>query len=214
MARRAVRGHGSTLDAVPAQRRTQQQRRETTERALLDAAAATVVEAGVRSLTLAEVARRAGYSRGIVTHQFGSKAALVGALAAASQAGFVPGVDAHVPGLDRLFVLLGGYLAAFDDADVRVRAFLVLWVESITSPELAPVFRERDASFRADVRADVEAGQRAGAVPPGVDAHAVAALIVAELRGLALQHLVAPDDLDLRAVTTLLVRRWRDALRA
>ena len=48
-------------------RRTQQQRRDQAETALLNAAAELAVEHGVRSLTLARVGERAGYSRGIVT---------------------------------------------------------------------------------------------------------------------------------------------------
>src|SRR2546421_53515 len=58
-------------------RRTQQQRRDQAETALLNAAAELAVEHGVRSLTLARVGERAGYSRGIVTHHFGSKQALL-----------------------------------------------------------------------------------------------------------------------------------------
>ena len=73
-------------------RRTQQQRRDQAETALLNAAAELAVEHGVRSLTLARVGERAGYSRGIVTHHFGSKRALLERLARATQTGFVPGL--------------------------------------------------------------------------------------------------------------------------
>ena len=64
-------------------RRTQQQRRDQAETALLNAAAELAVEHGVRSLTLARVGERAGYSRGIVTHHFGSKQGLILSLFAA-----------------------------------------------------------------------------------------------------------------------------------
>src|SRR5881398_3453227 len=74
-------------------RRTQQQRRDQAETALLNAAAELAVEHGVRSLTLARVGERAGYSRGIVTHHFGGKQALVERLARATQTGFVPGLE-------------------------------------------------------------------------------------------------------------------------
>ena len=60
-------------------RRTQQERRDQAETALLNAAAELVVEEGVHSLTLARVGQRAGYSRGLVTHYFGSKQALLAA---------------------------------------------------------------------------------------------------------------------------------------
>ena len=124
-------------------RRTQAERRAQTGSALVQAAAELVVEGGVAALTLAPVGERAGYSRGIVTHHFGSKQALVEALARVSQVGFVPGVG-DAPGLDRLLVLIDGYVARLGAAGPLRRAFLLLWAESLTSPELAEIFRERD----------------------------------------------------------------------
>lgn len=194
------------------ERRTQQERRETTERALLTATADLVVESGLPSVTLAEVGRRAGYSRGIVTHHFGSKQALVEALVTASQAGFVPGLDGLDPGLDRLLALVEGYLGAVGGIGSLSRAFLVLWAESVASPDLGPVFRERDALFRADIAADVEAGRDAGEIRADVDPAVVAAIVLAELRGLALQYLVAPDSIDTATVGRTLRDHWRAAL--
>ena len=48
------------------------------------------------------------------------------------------------------------------------RAFLLLWAEAATDPELAPIFRERDEAFRADLRADVRAGLADGTIRPDV----------------------------------------------
>ncbi len=194
------------------ERRTQQERRETTERALLTATADLVVESGLRSVTLAEVGRRAGYSRGIVTHHYGSKQALVEALVKASQAGFVPGVDDVAPGLERVLVLVEGYLGAVGGIGSLSRAFLVLWAESVADPDLGPVFRERDALFRADIVDDLEAGRHAGDVRGDVEPAVVAAIVVAELRGLALQYLVAPDSIEPVAAGRALRAHWQAAL--
>ncbi|WP_018334738.1 TetR/AcrR family transcriptional regulator [Actinomycetospora chiangmaiensis] len=196
------------------ERRTQRERRETTERALLTATADLVVESGLGSVTLAEVGRRAGYSRGIVTHHFGSKQALVEALVSASQAGFVPGLDEMDPGLGRFLALVERYLGAVGGIGSLSRAFLVLWAESVASAELGPVFRERDALFRADIAADLEAGRAAGDVRADVEPAIVAAIVVAELRGLALQYLVAPDSIDPGAAGRALRAHWQAALGA
>src|SRR6185437_11317591 len=118
-------------------RRTQQQRRDQAETALLNAAAELAVEHGVRSLTLARVGERAGYSRGIVTHHFGSKQGLVDALARSVQGGFVPGLEERAPGLERLLALIDGYLHAVTALGTANRAFLLLWAEAATTPELA-----------------------------------------------------------------------------
>jgi Bacterial regulatory proteins, tetR family len=97
-----------TLD-MTAEHRTQQERRSKAETALLNAAAELVVEEGVHSLTLARVGQRAAYSRGLITHYFGSKQALLERLARVTQSGFVPGLDGAPPGLERLLDLIDGY---------------------------------------------------------------------------------------------------------
>jgi AcrR family transcriptional regulator len=193
-------------------RRTQQERRDQAEAALLTAAAELVVEQGVRSLTLARVGERAGYSRGIVTHHFGAKQALVERLARATQAGFVPGLDDLPPGLDRLLRLIDGYLGELGRIGVFNRAFLLLWAEAATQPDLAPIFRERDTAFRADLSDDVEAGIADGTIDPGVSPAEVAIAIVGQLRGIALQRLLDPEIVDTERLRHSVTGYWRRAL--
>src|SRR6478735_10115427 len=59
------------------ERRTQEERRSEAERKLVSAAAELVAEIGPSRVTLANVGERAGYSRGLATHHFGSKGALM-----------------------------------------------------------------------------------------------------------------------------------------
>ncbi len=198
---------------MPTARRTQQERRDQAETALLTAAAELVVEQGVRSLTLARVGERAGYSRGIVTHHFGAKQALVERLARATQAGFVPGLEDLPPGLDRLLRLIDGYLGELGRIGVFNQAFLLLWAESATQPELAPIFRERDAAFRADLAEDVHAGIEAGTIEASVRADEVAIAVVGQLRGIALQRLLDPGSVDTERLRQSVTDQWRRALR-
>jgi len=193
-------------------RRTQQQRRDQAEAALLNAAAELIIEDGVHSLTLARVGARAGYSRGLVTHYFGSKQALLQRLAHATQSGFVPGLDGAPPGLDRLLRLIGGYIAALGSLRMPNRAFLLLWAEAATDPELAPIFRERDDAFRADLRDDVQAGIADGAIRPDVTAAEVAVEVVGQLRGIALQRLLDPRAVDTERLRHTVTEHWRRAL--
>ena len=193
-------------------RRTQQERRETTGAALLAAAAELIVEAGVRSLTLARVGERAGYSRGIVTHHFGSKQALVDALAEATQRGFVPGLAGMSPGLERLLSLVEGYVAASDDVAVENRAFLVLWAEATTAAELGDTFRARDAGFRTDLRDDVAAGVADGTVRPEVDPDDVAVAVLGQLRGIGMQRLLDRDAVNTERLGRSVADYWRRAL--
>ena len=57
--------------------RRQQDRRNEAEQRLLDAAAELIGEIGPGAVTLANIGERAGYSRGLATHYFGSKGAMM-----------------------------------------------------------------------------------------------------------------------------------------
>ncbi|HEY3472529.1 MAG TPA: TetR/AcrR family transcriptional regulator [Amycolatopsis sp.] len=195
-------------------RRTQEQRRSATRAALLSAAAELVVESGMRAVTLARTGERAGYSRGIVTHHFGSKQALLDALAKASQSGFVPGVGDRPPGLDRLLLLIEGYVGELGRDGVAGRAFLLLWAEAATAPELSGIFRDRDESFRADLRADVAAGIADGTIRADTDPHDVAVAVLGQLRGIGMQRLLDPDAVDTRRLGRAVARQWQRALAA
>ncbi|GHE63057.1 TetR/AcrR family transcriptional regulator [Streptomyces griseoaurantiacus] len=193
--------------------RTQKQRREEAEAALLDAAAELVAEQGLRALTLARVGERAGYSRGLVTHYFGSKQALVERLARAAQSGFVPGLADLPPGPDRLLRLIDGYLAQQTKHERPLnRAFLLLWMEAATSPDLARLFADRTEAFRTDLREDLTAGIAEGTIRPDLPVEETTAAIVAQLRGIAIQLLVTPESLDLPALRVFLTDHWRRAL--
>lgn len=193
-------------------RRTQQQRRDQAEAALLNAAAELVIEEGVHSLTLARVGERAGYSRGLVTHYFGSKQALLQRLAHATQSGFVPGLDGLPPGLDRLLRLIDGYIGALGQLRMPNRAFLLLWAEAATAADLARIFRERDEAFRADLRTDVAAGIADGTIRPDVAAEEAAVAVLAQLRGIGLQRLVDSPAVDTERLRRSVTEHWRRAL--
>ena len=166
----------------------------------------------MHSLTLARVGERAGYSRGLVTHYFGSKQALLQRLAHATQSGFVPGLDGMPPGLDRLLRLIDGYIGALGQLRMPNRAFLLLWAEAATASDLAQIFRERDESFRADLREDVDAGIADGTIRPDAAADDVAVAVLAQLRGIGLQRLVDSPAVDTERLRRSVSDYWRRAL--
>src|SRR5262245_31645311 len=77
--------YSAVMDSAVTQRRTQVERRHESEEALLDAAADLVAERGVERASLASIGTRAGASRGLPNHHFGSKDALVARLARRAQ---------------------------------------------------------------------------------------------------------------------------------
>jgi AcrR family transcriptional regulator len=187
----------STPTAV---RRTQAQRRSEAEQALLDAAARLFARKGVDGTSLADIGLEAGYSRGLVTHYFGSRAALVESLAARVQQQFVSQLDPQGLGVEAMLALLDAYLDRLSEGGTAGRAYFVMWGSSFAQDApLREVFVDSDQRFRRGVEASVRAGQDIGALRGEVDAAAFSVAFVALLRGIGAQFAVAPDAVDLEA---------------
>ncbi|SCX55326.1 transcriptional regulator, TetR family [Klenkia marina] len=197
------------MSSAPADGRTQEQRRAETERRVLDAATRLIAQRGSGAVTLAEVGREAGYSRGIVHAAFGSRDELLGAVVRDAQRFAVPPVEAA--GLAQLTAVVRAYLGNVRERQPSTGAFLLLWAESVAGePVLAPLFAERDASFRAALADLVRAGVADGSVRSDADADALAAALLGLLRGIGMQ-VVAPagvtaDDAFVQQVVDLLAR--------
>ena len=167
-------------------RRTQQERRATTERRVLDAATELIARRGSRAVTLAEVGRAAGYSRGIVHAHFGSREQLLEAVVRDAQRFDVPPVEGN--GLDQLTALVTAYLANVRSRAPSTGAFLLLWAESVADdPVLGPLFAERDTAFRAALAEQVRQGAADGSIRADADPDAVAVVLLGLLRGIGMQ---------------------------
>ncbi|MFF2520102.1 TetR family transcriptional regulator C-terminal domain-containing protein [Streptomyces sp. NPDC058086] len=89
---------------------------------------------------------------------------------------------------------------------------MLLWAEAATAAELAPIFRERDDAFRADVRDDVHAGIKDGTSRTDLTPTEVAVAIVGQLRGIGLQRLLDPQAVDTERLRHAVTGYWRRAL--
>jgi AcrR family transcriptional regulator len=182
-------------------RRTQIERRTEAERALLEAAVHLIAAKGVDQTSLAEIGERAGFSRGLVNHHFGSKATLMERLAARTQQGFVDNIESAgvEDELEALVRLARAYLDAVRDGGDVVRAFFVMWgAATATEAPLRAVFVADDERFRDTVGALVATGQARGAIAAEVNPVGFAVSFVAMLRGAAAQYLV-DEGVDLTA---------------
>lgn len=175
----------------------QAERSERSAEALLGAAAELVAEVGLVATTFAAIAERAGYSRGLVTARFGSKAGLVEALirrvwGALHDAGVVPLSQAS-PALSSLLALIDGIhdLVTRNPRDLRAMAALLF-----EAPGSDPELRDRMATFTEGMRVEI-AGVLARAVDDGsarggIDPEGEAVLLVAALHGVFYQWLLDP----------------------
>jgi AcrR family transcriptional regulator len=185
------------------QRKTQEERRGEAERRLIDAAAAMVSEAGPARITLANVGERAGYSRGLASHHFGSKAALMQRLVESvthqfREALFDQQQSSDV--LSELGNLIDIYFSVVSDLAPINRARLVLWADAVANPsdDIRPAMVNADQEFRDETEKRLRQAISTGQVPETVDARGLATVIIAMLRGVALQSLI-DDHIDLAA---------------
>jgi AcrR family transcriptional regulator len=190
----------------PAERpRTQAERTATSHRGLLSAALDLIAERGFRATSLQAIGDRAGYSRGLVSHRFGSKEGLLRELVKRMLTRW--GSDVRDPavgrrvGVEALSVVAREHRKAVEESPKAVRALYMLLFESLQDmPDLREEMGALDVRLREGSAALLRAGQERGTVRADLDVEAHAALFLAMLRGITLQWLVAPDALDLGRV--------------
>lgn len=187
----------------PRLRRTQIERREDSERRLLEAALTIVARTGTMRLTLAEVGAEAGYSRGLATHRFGSKAGLLRALAAHINASFHAQMQAAPPRKDGLDAIRGHIVVYFGRTGqswTTTRALLVMMTEGLIhgaeiQRDMAVHTQEAVKFFEHHIRIGQRKGEIRADVNPGTDA----VLLLGTLRGVMLQALLE-ESFNLRKV--------------
>lgn len=183
--------------------RTQEQRRIQAERRLVRAAAELVGEVGPARVTLANVGERAGYSRGLATHHFGSKGAmmqrLVDTVTSQFRDAMFEGSEPDSP-IGQLRQLIAFYFDVVSDLKPVNRARLVLWADAVAtaSDDIRPRMVAADREFREEIEKRIRLAVAAGEVGADVAALGLATVIIAMLRGVALQY-VLDDQVDLNA---------------
>ncbi len=176
-------------------RRTQTERRKASEDALLDAAAALVAARGIERASLASIGERAGTSRGLPTHHFGSKDALVGKLARRAQdrvsaatlsaLSRVGRTQEDLSALDLLRITVDTYVGLFEHPAAEERALIVMW--GATFPTEASIEGMMDADQRSyDGWTElIASGQHDGSIRADVDPPAAAVVLLGMTRGVA-----------------------------
>jgi len=195
---------------APPKAQTQVERRQKSEQALLDAAASLIAERGVEQTSLAKIGERAGASRGLPTHHFKSKDALVARLARRSQDRVIEAtrnvfehgekVRDDIPALDVLRTMLDTYLELFQHPTTEERALIVMW--GATFPSEASIDGMLEADQRSyDGLADlIQRGKQDGSIRCDIDARASAVAFFGMMRGVAALVLTESDFQDMHHV--------------
>jgi AcrR family transcriptional regulator len=184
-------------------RRRQADRAALSDRLLMEAAIELIVKIGIHGTTLQAVGERAGYSRGLATHRFGSKAGLFGRVLQVASVDWLNRVQQAVDkrvGVDALCAATDAAEKFIRERPEEVRAMYLLWFLSIDpSAEYMSNIAAVHKAQRRDVAQWVKAGQDAGLVDPQVDPVRVAEQYAASMAGIVYQWL-ANSDMPLSAM--------------
>lgn len=189
-------------------RRSQAERRSASEEALLDAAAELVAELGTVRASFPRIGDRAGTSRGLPSHHFGSKDALVGRLARRTQERIRSAVtrvlDSAEPrdGLEAVRQTMDAYLALFEDPTPETRALLVMWGATFTTEGSLPAMHEADRRTYEGWLEAVRTGQADGSIRDELPPEDTASALLAISRGFAALLLADADVIGPNARAT------------
>lgn len=190
-------------DYPPLGRRTQAERRETSHRKLLDAAFEIVIERGSLNFTLGEIGVRAGYSRGLCSQVFGSKAELVNQLV--SHLTIVShelfnGRNAQ-EGLDNILSTVSTILEVPAEQR-RISIILQVLIGKAHEDEspLRSLIAELSRSAAGFVANNLRIGMETGSVRRDIDPHAQGVLLMSAVHGALRQWLIDPNRVHMPAI--------------
>jgi AcrR family transcriptional regulator len=168
---------------------------------MFEAAVRLVTRHGCEKTTLRMIGQAAGYSRGLVSHRYGSKAGLFRAVMEWISERWRRELDPAVAGrsgVDALCTFVDAHGRFAQEWPQGVRALFVLWFQAINpESELREVMLEEQARVRAQVAAWIRAGVESGGVRPDTCVASQAAQFCGTLYGITYQWLLDPDRLRL-----------------
>lgn len=198
------------MAAGGAPRRSQEQRRGASEDALLDAASQVIAEWGTDRASLASIGRRAGASRGLASHHFGSKEALLAQVAERAQRRSTAAVRAAVAGVDGegedlsalelLRTVVDTYLARLEEPSPESRALIVMWGATFPSETGVETMASADQRAYAGIEAEIRRGQEDGSIRTDVDPAGMATVLLGLMRGVGALLLTKPQGADVSSV--------------
>ncbi len=172
--------------------------------ALIEAASALFAERGYHDSSVAAIGERAGVSRGLVNHHFGSKENLLDAVIETHihewEHDVVGPAIAGKRGLPALRAMLFAHLEL---AERRPEYLLLLYrlMGEATDPrnDIGAAFAAVHKRWRELGRHWWDEGVEDGEIDPAIDQDANASLIIGAVRGVTFDWLTAPGSFDLTA---------------
>ena len=184
---------------------TQAERTARAEAGMIEAAIELLNTVGIQGTTLVAIGDKAGYSRGLVSHHFGSKAGLFRAVLKRITANWTADLQTALgdrTGIAAISAAIEAHLAHVLRHPEYIRAQNILWGAALDpSSEFKPNVAEFMRIQRESVAAWVRGGQKTGEILPEINPKRIAEQYYGGLIGINSQWLVSPD-FDLKAAYT------------
>ena len=183
------------------QPRTQAERTALAESSMILAAIELLNSVGIQGTTLVAIGERSGYSRGLASHHFGSKAGLLRTVLKRMTSVWTEKLVGNLDGktgLQAFATAIDTHLEHVLRHPDYILATNILWGAALDpASEFKPNVAEFMRIQRESVAVWVEGGQKSGEIRPDVNAGHVSEQFYGTLIGLNNQWLVAPE-IDLR----------------
>ena len=187
------------------QARTQAERSRLAETKMVLAAINLLNTAGIQGTTLVAIGEKSGYSRGLATHHFGSKAGLFRTVLKRISEAWSKKLRKQLDGktgLDAVEIAIDTHLEFVLAHPEYMRVQYMLWGAAIDpSTEFKPNVAEFMRIQRKSVATWVRGGQETGEILPEINPKRIAEQYYGGLIGINSQWLVSPD-FDLKSAYT------------
>ena len=187
----------TTARSDPGPSMTQAERTALAETRMIQAAIELLSEAGIQGTTLVAIGERSGYSRGLATHHFGSKAGLFRTVLKRLSAAWSRKLTralAGKSGLDAIEIAIDTHLEHVLRHPEYIRVQYILWGSAIDpSSEFKPNVTEFMQIQRESVAGWIADGQERGEIRPQLSPARLAEQYYGALIGINQQWQVSPD---------------------
>ncbi len=184
--------------------RTQAERSAQSDAAMIEAAKALILERGTEKTTLQLIGERAGYSRGLASYRFGTKAGLFQAVGKSVLRHWMSHLDRAVDGqvgMEAMCSAAEAYRRFVEKWPDEIRVLHILLCEA-ASPrsEFRQIADESYERQREDVAGWVRRGMERGSVRADADPQSEGARYVAYISGMTYLWLISPGAIDWQKV--------------
>lgn len=185
-----------TSPTTPSERRRQADRSALSDARMITAAIYLLSRQGVDGVTLVAVGEQAGYSRGLVTRRYGSKAGLLARVLEylnEKSVASIRAAESECSGLDMIQRLFAQLFRSMQDNPDEVRARYWLWFHSLEpATEFHATLEKLHRAQRRQLENWLRQGQKFGSIRAEIVVPRMAEQLLALSSGLGYQWLVSP----------------------